>query len=498
MTMQLSLTRHSAPGTAIGRPWSRGAGLALPLLAGVLLWGSAANALVPESFAPIVEQVAPAVVNISATGAARQGPRAQMMPPPFDLPPGSPFGELFRRFMQPEGQLPAPPPRPATSLGSGFIVDATGYVVTNNHVVEGAEEVIITLNDERRLTATVVGNDPSTDIALLKVETSEPLPTVAWGDSDAIRVGDWVVAVGNPFGLGGTVTVGVLSARGRDIQSGPFDDFMQIDASINRGNSGGPTFDTEGRVIGINTAIFSPTGGNVGIGFAIPSNLARDVIDQLRETGEVRRGWLGVRIQVVTPEIAEALGLDDASGALVADVTPGSPAAEAGLRQGDVILRFRGQTVDQMRALPRFVASAPIGEPADVEILRDGERQTVTVDIGRLATEEAPVAEVAPPVAPETLLGAEVAALSPELRGRFDLDDAVQGVVVVRIVGDGPALERGLRAGDVIQRVGTTEVRSPSELADALDAARDADQASALILVHREGSSLFVGIPLVG
>lgn len=496
--MQLSLTRHSAPGCAVRRPWSRGAGAALPLLAGLLLWSPAADALAPESFAPIVEQVAPAVVNISATGAPRQSPRTQMPPPQFDFPPGTPFGDLFRRFMEPDGRMPAPPPRPATSLGSGFIVDETGYVVTNNHVIEGADEVIITLNDERRLTATVVGTDPSTDIALLKVESSEPLPTVAWGDSEAIRVGDWVVAVGNPFGLGGTVTVGVLSARGRDIQSGPFDDFMQIDASINRGNSGGPTFDTEGRVIGINTAIFSPTGGNVGIGFAIPSNLARDVIDQLRETGEVRRGWLGMRIQVVTPDIAEAVGLDDATGALVADVTPGSPAAEAGLRQGDVILRFRDQTVDQMRALPRLVAAAPIGEAASVEILRDGERQTVSVEIGRLATDEAPVAEVAPPADPETLLGAEVAALTPELRGRFGLDDTVQGVVVVRIVGDGPALERGLRPGDVIQRVGAVQVRSPAELEEALDAAREADQSSALILVHREGSSLFVGIPLVG
>ena len=337
----------------------------------------------PGSFADLVDRVMPAVVNVSTVQGGNAAPEQRGMPGMPEFPPGSPFEEFFRQFQeQQRGARPRAERQQAQ--GSGFIIDAAGYVVTNNHVIDGADEISVTLHDGSRLDAKLVGRDPKTDLALLKVDAGKPLAYLEFGDSDTARVGDWVIAIGNPFGLGGTVTSGIVSARGRDIQAGPYDDFLQLDASINRGNSGGPTFDVHGRVIGINTAIFSPSGGSVGIGFAIPSTLARSVVAQLKDFGRTRRGWLGVRIQGVTPEIAESLGLRSATGALVASVTPNGPAAEAGIQAGDVILTFDGKEVNEMRRLPRVVAETGVEEQVPVKLWRRGQEQTVRVKVGEL------------------------------------------------------------------------------------------------------------------
>ena len=339
--------------------------LALLLIVAVGTPASAAS--VPASFADIVERIAPAVVNISTTKALSRG----NLPFP-EPPPGSPFEDFFREFFDQE-QNPENVPRRTSSLGSGFVVDPEGYVVTNNHVIAEADQISVVFSDERSYEATLVGRDPKTDIALLKIEPDEPLAAVTFADSDTVRVGDWMIAIGNPFGLGSTVTAGIVSARSRDIRSGPYDDFLQVDAPINRGNSGGPSFNLDGEVIGINTAIFSPSGGNVGIGFAIPANLALPVIESLKADGRVTRGWLGVRIQTVTDEIAESLGLEDAEGALVASVTPDGPAEDAQIQPGDVILEFDHKPIDRMRGLPRIVAETPIGKEVEVVVWRRGE-----------------------------------------------------------------------------------------------------------------------------
>lgn len=321
----------------------------------------------PETFADLAEQLLPSVVNISTTQTV-EGNAGIELP---TLPPGSPFEEFFKEFL--DKNQPRAQKRKATSLGSGFIVDDKGHVVTNNHVIQDADEITIILQDETRLPATIVGRDSKTDMAVLKVDPGKAkLPAVKFGDSDAIRVGDWVIAIGNPFGFGGTVTSGIISARGRDINAGPYDDFLQTDAPINRGNSGGPIFDLAGEVIGIATAIFSPSGGSIGIGFAIPANSARPVIQQLIEHGEVKRGWLGVRIQSVNEEIAEALGLKEPVGALVAGVIPGGPAEKAKIKDGDVILEFDGKPITQMRRLPRLVADTEVGKVVPLKVWRDG------------------------------------------------------------------------------------------------------------------------------
>lgn len=349
----------------------------------------ASAASMPGSFADLVQRVKPAVVNIATT--EKVDGRSEMAPdmPGMPFPPDSPMGEFFRRFFGPGATMGQSRPREVHALGSGFIIDPDGYVVTNNHVIDGADEITVILEGGDRLEAKVVGRDAKTDLALLKIDADEPLPYVSFGDSDAARVGDWVVAVGNPFGLGGSVTAGIISARGRDIHAGPFDDFLQVDAPINRGNSGGPLFSTSGEVIGINTAIYSPNGGNVGIGFATPSSLARTVIAQLREKGSVERGWLGVTIQSVTDDIADSLGLDEAEGALVSKVLPDSPAASAGLQQGDVILALNGQRITRFKTLPRLVAEAKTGKPATVTVWRDGREKDVTVTIGRMPEDTA-------------------------------------------------------------------------------------------------------------
>ena len=455
----------------------------------------------PASFAQLAREKLPSVVNVAATQRAvpSEGPGIPGIPgipglPDFQLPPGSPFEDFFDRFAPPDMD-----DRPQNALGSGFIIDSSGYIVTNNHMVEQADEVMVILSDDTELPAEVIGRDSLTDLALLKVETERELPAVSWGDSDEAEVGDWVLAIGNPFGLGGTVTSGIISARARQINAGPYDDFLQTDASINRGNSGGPLFDMQGRVIGVNTAIFSPSGGSVGIGFAIPSAIAQSVIQQLRERGEVVRGYLGVQIQPVSPDIAEALGLDEAEGALVADVMDGSPAAEAGIEPGDVILRFGDRNVAEPRQLSRAVAATEVGVTREIEVLRDGERQTLDVKVAQLDPEGV-LAEVEEQV-PETTggpLGLELSEINPASRRQFGLQEDAEGVVVVDVAPGSAAAEHGFRPGDVIRRVGGTEVGSVDDVREAVEQAREGDRNSILVLRERNGNSSFAALPLEG
>ncbi|HSR71659.1 MAG TPA: DegQ family serine endoprotease [Kiloniellales bacterium] len=479
---------------------SRLAGLGAGLMAGgLLVWSAVATAATPPaSFSELAEKVSPAVVYITSTQMA-EGPSDEERTLPF--PPGSPFERFFREFEDRFGPMQPAPPRRMMGIGSGFIIDPTGYVVTNNHVIQNASEVRVKLSDGREFTAETLGTDPQTDLGLLKIEADADLPYVSFGDSDRMKVGDWVMAVGNPFGLGGTVTAGIISALGRDISAGPYDDFLQTDAAINRGNSGGPMFNLDGEVIGVNTAIFSPNGGSVGIGFAIPSNIAKDVVAQLREHGRVERGWLGVRIQQVTPDLAEALGLDEPMGALVAQVTEDSPAERAGLNQGDVIVGFNGRPVEEMRDLPRMVAAVRAGEEATVEILRKGETRRVDVTIGRLTPEKMAAAggggrPVEPGVVKSDRLGATLSSLSDEERRQLGLPEGVEGVVITGLRADGEAARQGLRVGDVITRVDGDKVTSPSALASRIEQAAESDRNAVLLLVNRRGDEIFVGLKL--
>ncbi|WP_439817991.1 DegQ family serine endoprotease [Zavarzinia sp. CC-PAN008] len=456
----------------------------------------------PPSFADLAERLIPSVVNVSTTqmvnGAAGQEEEVPM--PQF--PPGSPFEDFFKDFFDRQRRGGDQAQRRVTSLGSGFVIDAAaGLIVTNNHVIADAEEITVTFHDGTKLTAELKGHDPKTDLALLKVTPTKPLVGVEWGDSDRGRVGDWVLAIGNPFGLGGSVTAGIISARNRDINAGPYDDFIQTDASINRGNSGGPMFNAEGKVIGINTAIFSPTGGSVGIGFAIPSSIARQVVAQLAEFGETRRGWLGVRIQSVTDEIAESLGLDGARGALVAGISEEGPAVAAGIEAGDVILTFDNKPIEDMRSLPRIVAETPIGKTVDVKIWRGGKEQTVQVQVGQLdeTEEEAAAAAQETPAAPARgleVLGMTLAGLTPELRTKFEVAEDVKGVVVTEVKPDSAAAEKGIRAGDVIVEVAQKEVGVPADVGAKIDEVQKGDRKSVLLLLNRAGDLRFVALRL--
>jgi serine protease Do len=458
--------------------------------------GAARAAPPPVSFADIVERVAPAVVNISTTKAIARGQLPDM---PFpEPPPGSPFEDFFREFFD-QDRAPEQMPRRQSSLGSGFVVDPEGFVVTNNHVIAEADEIQVVFNDETSYDATLVGRDTKTDLALLKIEADHPLHAVTFADSDSVRVGDWIIAIGNPFGLGSSVTAGIVSARSRDIRAGPYDDFLQVDAPINRGNSGGPSFNLEGKVIGINTAIFSPSGGNVGIGFAIPSNLAVPVIESLKEDGRVKRGWLGVRIQTVTEEIAESLGLHGAAGALVASVTPGGPAEAAKIEPGDVILEFDRKAIDRMRGLPRIVAETPIGKEVEVSIWRRGHEQTVTVKLGELPEEDELAALTesgadTPTTAQIDSLGVTVATITDELRARYELGETTNGVVIVEVKEGGPAGAESLRPGDIIVEVGQEEVNSPPEVTAKVNQAQQGDKKSVLLLIDRQGDLRFVAL----
>lgn len=473
----------------------------------------------PASFRPLARQLLPAVVNISTTQnvQARGGnrPDAPEMP---QAPPGSPFEEFFRDFFNrnrpgPQGQGPGGPrqsepqrPRRAQSLGSGFIVDTSGIVVTNNHVIEGADEINVILQDNTSIRARLLGTDPRTDVAVLKIETDKPLTAVPWGNSDEAQVGDWVMAIGNPFGLGGTVTVGIVSARGRDIRQGLYDDFIQTDAAINRGNSGGPLFNMDGQVVGINTAIYSPTGGSIGIGFSIPSNLARNIVAQLADGGRVRRGWLGVNIQQVTDEIAQSLDLPGGGrGALVARAQDDGPAAKSGIRNGDVILRFNGQEVREMRTLPRVVAETPVGREVPVVVWRDGKEQTIQVTLGELPNDPQQASATPGPQQPQgpratqlTGLGLSVQGITPELRERFSLKPEQRGVVVTEVSPNSPAAEREIRPGDVIVEVQQERVTTPQELQARLEQLRRQNRPTALLLIESQQGQRFVPLRLRG
>ena len=487
----------------------------VPLVAGVAtttaLIRPAQARSAPESFADLAEKLLPAVVNISSsqTVTAKNGPDSGPEMPMF--PPGSPFEKLFRDFMErnkPGGKNhgengPSGPPRKAQSLGSGFIIDASGIVVTNNHVIDGADEITVTLQDNTSLKATLVGRDERTDIAVLQVKPEKPLPFVPFGDSDKSRVGDWVVAIGNPFGLGGSVTAGIVSARGRDINQGPYDNFIQTDAAINRGNSGGPLFDMDGEVIGMNTAIYSPSGGSIGIGFSIPSSLLKTVTSQLRSFGHARRGWLGVKIQQVTPDIAESLGLHDAHGALVAGVDDNGPAGKARIRNGDIILKFNDLDIKEMKLLPRIVAETDIQRSVPVTIWRDGKQQTVQVTVGELPDDPAKLAD-ATPDKPETSpkqlalsgLGVTLAPLTDEARDKFSIGRDQKGVLITDVDGGTPAADRGLKAGDVILEVQQVEVATPSDVQAQVDKARKAGRGSVLMLVQGADGSRWVPLSL--
>jgi serine protease Do len=442
----------------------------------------------PESFADLAEAVLPAVVNISTTQTltAESGDVQE-------------FEDLFRDFFDKQNPNRPQGPRRSTSLGSGFIIDPAGYIVTNNHVVSDAEEVTVRLYDDTNLKAEIVGRDEKTDLALLKVNAREGLPFVKWGDSDTIRIGDWVVAIGNPFGLGGSVTAGIVSARQREINAGPYDDFIQTDASINKGNSGGPMFNMAGEVIGINTAIFSPSGGSVGIGFAVPSALARHVIEQIREYGRTRRGWLGVNIQTVTDELAEGLKLPRVSGALVSNVAEGSPAAVAGIEKGDVILKFDNRDIGEMRRLPRIVADTPIDKTVDVLLWREGRERRVKVKIGEL--DEAEVAALpeqpenqAPEAAKIEALGMSLAEVTPDLREKFQLGDEAAGVLIIGVADGSAAAEKGLQAGDVVVEVDQKEVARPQDVEAQIAAARKANQRVVTFLIYRQGDFQWVAL----
>ncbi len=440
-----------------------------------------------ESFADLAAASLPAVVNISTTQTFTPSDHPE-------LPPGTPFEDFFKEFFEKnrEGQRP----RQSSSLGSGFVIDPSGVVVTNNHVIADADEIIVRFHDDHELPATVIGRDPKTDLAVLKVESPTPLPFLKIGDSKKIRVGDWVIAIGNPFGLGGSVSAGIISARARDIRSGPYDDYLQTDAAINKGNSGGPMLNMDGEVIGVNSAIFSPTGGSIGIGFAVPTSLAGPIIDQLQRFGETRRGWLGVHIQTVTEEIAESLKLKEARGALVASVAEDGPAKAGGIQEKDVILKFDGKEIDKVRQLPRIVAETKIGEEVDVVVWREGAEKTVRVTVARLdETREPPQlagAGDAPLEVPS--LGLAILPLDEETKSARNIDKDVNGVLVVAVEEDGPAAEKDVQAGDVIVEVNQDPVGSPDDVAKGVDDAAVQNRKSVLMLLNRKGELRFVAI----
>ncbi len=466
----------------------------------------------PESFADLAEKVSNAVVNIKASQtitAARQGGAAP------NLPRGTPFDDLFEEFFRRRGgegqegqapqQTPQQPPqrRQSNSLGSGFVIDAAGVVITNNHVIADATEVTVVFTNGEELKAEIVGRDAKVDIAVLRVKPKTPLPAVKFGDSTKIRVGDWVMAVGNPFGLGGTVTAGIISARNRNINSGPYDDYIQTDASINKGNSGGPLFNMDGEVIGVNTAILSPTGGSVGIGFASPAATVTNVIDQLLQYGETRRGWLGVRIQPVDESIAESLGLGKPRGALIAGVDEKGPSKAAGILTGDVVIKFDGKDVRNSNDLPRIVATTPVGKEVDVLVVRKGKEQIVKVKLGRLEDGEKPqLASVKPEESAKNdvvrkALGMEFSSLSDETRKKFTIDANVKGVVVTSVASGSPAAEKALKTGDIIVEINQEQMNQPEDVVRKMRTVKEGGRKSALFLISNgKGEVRFVALPV--
>ncbi len=461
----------------------------------------------PYSFADLAEKLLPSVVNVSSTQKVEEQDDLDFPDMP-NFPQGSPFEDFFEEFMDRRGtgkKRGLPPASPPASLGSGFIIDAEkGYIITNYHVIRNAEKVRVTLHDDSTIPATIIGHDEKIDLAVLKVDTKKKLKAVNFGDSDFMRVGDWVVAIGNPFGLGGTVTAGIISARQRDINSGPYDDYIQTDASINRGNSGGPMFNLKGEVIGINTAIFSPTGGSVGIGFAIPSALAKPVIKQLVEFGHTRRGWLGVRIQTVTDEIAESLGMSKPRGALVAGITKGGPAENTDLKAGDIITEFDGKPVNEMRTLPRIVAETPIGKKVGLKYWRDGKEHKAHVAIGQLEKAEEDGLLASAEKKPKKKekgtevksVGMTLKALSEDDREEFDISDDVDGVLITQTDPRGRAAEKELGTGDVIIEINQQRVSAPEDVVTIIKNAEKAKRSFVLLLVNRGGDVRFVALKL--
>jgi serine protease Do len=468
-------------------------------LGSLLISGAASGKPAPASFADLAQKLLPAVVNISTSQVVKREGAPSQMP---QLPPGSPFEQFFKEFFDRQQQRSAPNRR-TTSLGSGFIIDPSGLIVTNNHVIEGADEISVILQNGTRLKAKVVGRDSKTDLAVLQVKSKKKLSYVKFGNSDKSRVGDWVVAIGNPFGLGGTVTAGIISARARNINAGPYDDFIQSDASINKGNSGGPMFNMAGEVVGINTAIYSPSGGSVGIGFAIPSKLAEPIIGQLKQFGRARRGWLGVRIQTVTDELADSLGLGRARGALVADVTKDGPAAQSKIQVGDVILTFDGKPIEEMRNLPRVVAETKVGKSVKVDVWRKGQKVTLDAKLGEFP-EEKKSALTKNIVTKEgnqgsvTALGMTIAQLDNELRARFKLPKDAVGVIITNVENNSPAAEKRILVGSVIKKIGLEQelVQSPSQVLTRVNIARKAKLKSLLFFIEHGGNSRFVALRL--
>ncbi len=495
------------------------AGTAAAIAAGVMILpsfspaalassSSAAAANGPASVADLAQGLLGAVVNISTSQTVKgtDGPGAVPMP---QLPEGSPFQDFFDDFFKDRGGDKGGGSQKVQSLGSGFVIDAVeGIVVTNNHVIADADDIEVNFSDGTTLKAKLVGTDTKTDIAVLKVDPKgHKLTAVKFGDSNKMRIGDWVMAIGNPFGLGGTVTLGIVSARNRDINSGPYDDFIQTDAAINRGNSGGPLFNMEGEVIGINTAIISPSGGSIGIGFAIPAQLATGVVDQLRQYGETRRGWLGVRIQPVTPEIAESLGMATPKGALVAGTIKGGPVDNGSIQPGDVVIKFDGKDIRDMHDLPRVVAESPVGKAVDVVIVRKGVEQTVKVTLGRLEdgeklsesgnakSDEGDGSDETAPVATATVLGMTIGELNDQTRSKFGISADVSGVVVTDVAKDSAAAERGVRPGEVITEIAQESVSTPKDVMDRIAALKEQGRKNALLmLASKSGELRFVTV----
>ena len=445
------------------------------------------------SVADLADKLLPAVVEITIETKGTATATPQLPAPPGDQD-NSPFKDFFDEFLKRQ-QGENADPRPMTSMGSGFVIDATGLIVTNNHVVEGADTIEVHLQDDTILKAELVGRDPKTDLAVIRVKPAKPLPVVSFGDSDRLRIGEWVMAIGNPFGLGGSVSLGIVSARNRDINAGPYDDYIQTDAAINKGNSGGPLFNLRGEVVGINTAIFSPTGGSVGIGFSVPANTAKNVIDQLVKYGETRRGWLGVKIQAVTDEIAESMNIERARGALVADVTPTGPAEKAGIQPGDVIVEFNNRPVNSMRDLPKVVAETEIGKQVPVKLLRKGQEVTVMAEVGRLEDGEKiaaadpgqSTAQPAPAVI--TALGMTLSSMTDELRAKYSVDAELKGAVITEVAADGAAAEKRLEPGDVISEAGEKQVLGAADISARIEEAQKANKSSILLLVAKGGKA---------
>ena len=474
-------------------------------LAQPILVAPAAARDAPESFADLVDKLMPTVVNITTTqNIPQQGQRLRDMP---QLPPGSPFEELFKDFFDKKGGEQAQ--RRGTSLGSGFIIDGEGYIVTNNHVIAGAEDITVILRDDTQLKAKLIGADSRVDLAVLKVDPpgKKPLPAAKFGDSDKTRVGDWVVAIGNPFGLGHSVTAGIISARGRSLSNESLDDYLQTDAAINKGNSGGPLFNTDGEVIGVNTAIYSPSGTNAGLAFSIPSNIVKQAADQLREFGKIRRGWIGVSYQSVTDDIADSFGLDRARGVLVANVVADGPAAKAGLKRNDIILSFAGTEVPDLRRFPRFVANARVGNTVDIVVWRGGKEVPLKLKIGE--QEEAEKTNVSaqgpakkPPEQDQAVtstieqLGLTLQKISDQLREKYGLSDSAKGVVVTKVAADSPAAEKQLQAGDLILEVDQKPVTTPQEVTEIVAKLQAQKKSSVLLFVERQGDPRFAALRL--